>query len=257
MLKRQQVIVITVCVLIVAVIGSGCGGGRKQAVYTEVVPFSDEDQALWEATKNTEYRLKIGDTFSVDFKYQNELDQRNIIVLPDGRFTMAGLGGMRAAGLTIAQLDSSITEYFSQDYVNPELSVVIEKLGADQVYVLGEVERPGLYDLPPGGGGVLQAVASAGGFTDDAQDANAVLMRVTTEGYMLRKMDLSHLEKRGVLNVELLDVQPFDVIYVPRSQIGDLAYFNRTVLATALSFSRLFLDLYFLGNITEVNRTIR
>jgi protein involved in polysaccharide export with SLBB domain len=257
MRKHDQRIVFTIGVLVVSVICGGCGGGSRQAVYTDLVPFTPEDHALWESTKKTEYRLKIGDTFSVDFKYQNELDQRNIIVLPDGRFTMAGLGGMRAAGMTISELDSSITQYFSKDYVNPELSVVIEKLSADQVYVLGEVERPGLYELPPGGGGVLQAVASAGGFTDDAQDANAVLMRVTPEGYLFRRMDLSHLEKRGILNVELLDVQPFDVIYVPRSQIGDLAYFNRTVLATALSFSRLFLDIYWLGNITTVDRGVR
>lgn len=53
------------------------------------------------------------------------------------------------------------------------------------VHVLGAVERPGLYELADGAR-TVDAVAAAGGFTDDADQSGINLARFVTDGEQLR-----------------------------------------------------------------------
>jgi polysaccharide export outer membrane protein len=195
--------------------------------------------------------------FSVDFKYEDEMDQRHIKVLPDGHFSMAGLEDMQAEGMTVVELDSAITAHFGLDYRDPELSIIVEQIAAYQAYVLGEVKMPGLVQLPPAGAGVIQAVAMAGGFNEDASPSETVVLRVTPQGFLYRRCDLSHIEKHGFLSPDFLDLQPFDGVYVPKNAIGDLAQFTRQVIGSTLSFTSLFWDIYSIANIDEVTRIVR
>jgi len=230
----------------------GCGGSPRRSVHTEFHPFTEEEQQIWDEAAEARYQLKVGDTFTVDFKYQDELDRSDIVILPDGRFTMSGVEDVRAAGLTIPELDALLTDYFKQEYRNPELAVIIQKLGPQPVYVLGEVGSPGTYDIPETGAGILQAIAMAGGFSDDAQSKQVLLIRVKDGGYIYQIFDMSHLEKWGIAGVEHLFVQPNDIIYVPRSALGDLEYFSSTVLTAALKISQLFWNAWAITRINQI-----
>lgn len=238
-------------------VAAGCAAGPRAPIRTETQPFSARDQALRAAAQGARYRLRVGDTFSVDFKYQDELDQHHITLLPDGRFTMAGLEDVKGLGLTTVQLDSLITAHFASDYRNPELSVIMEELGTRQVYVLGEVKLPGEYKLPTDGAGILQALAMAGGALPVAATSQTVLIRVTDAGYEYRHCDLSHLEKNGLGELGYLDLQANDIIYVPRTPIGDFAQFFQTVLPSVLDMSTLYWDIYAITNISKVDRIYR
>lgn len=237
--------------LLLATLVGGCGGTKSYEPVTRVQPFTAEEKKLYEAAANAQYRLRVGDTFRVAFKYEQQLDQQNITILPDGRFTMAGLEGVYAVGMTVAELDSAITAHFARDYRNPELSVIVQELGSEQVYVFGNVVRPGLVDLPPNGGSVLQAIAMAGGFAKGAQREETVLIRVTPEGYLHRKYSLAHLEKQP-LDFAIWDLQPYDIIYVPQSPLGDFGYFGDMVLRNLWYISRVFWDVYAIGNLDKV-----
>lgn len=235
-----------------AVIG-GCATAHGPVVSGGIQPFTAAETALRDASREARYRLRVGDTFTVDFKYQDELDQHHVTVLPDGRFTMAGLEDLHAAGMTIPQLDSLVTTRFASDYRNPELSVIMEELGKQHVYVLGEVRQPGMYELPWTNSGVPQAVALAGGFLNSAATGQTLILRVTDEGYQYRRCDLSHLEKQGLRDLAALDLQPYDIIYVPRSAVGDIAYFAENVLGSLLDVSGLFWDVYAITHLERVN----
>lgn len=224
---------------------------------TEVVPFTGEELQLRQAAQRSRYKLRVGDTFSVKFKYMTELDQSRIRVLPDGRCAMSGLEDQMAAGFTVPELDSLITAHFARDYRDPDLSVVVEELGAQQVYVLGEVRVPGLYGLPPNGQGALQAVALAGGFLPGAARSETIIMRVTDTGFLYRRVDLGRPEKHGLAGFGALDVQPYDVVYVPRSAIGDLQVFSQTILTSLLNVGNLFWDVYGIMNLDKVDRLTR
>lgn len=239
------------------VLAAGCAGGGRAPIRTEIQPFSPHDQALRAAAQGARYRLRVGDSFSVDFKYQDELDQHRITILPDGRFTMAAMEDVKGVGLTVMELDSLVTAHFAKDYRNPELSIIMEALGERQVYVLGEVKFPGQFKLPGEGSGILQAVAMAGGTLGNAATSQTVLIRVTPEGYLYRHCDLSHLEKNGLGDLGYMDLQANDIIYVPRSAIGDFAQFFQTVLPSVLDMSRLYWDVYALRNIDKIDRIVR
>jgi protein involved in polysaccharide export with SLBB domain len=238
------------------VVLAGCGGSQRPPE-VEFHPFTAEEQALMESAANALYRFRPGDVFGVDFKYHDELDQRTVHILPDGRFTMAGMENVRAVGMTVPQLDSLITDHFGQDYVNPDLSVIVERLAKFQVYVLGQVLRPGLQELPSDYASVLGAISAAGGFTKDAAPSETILIRITPTGYEYRRTNLSHLEKRVLDDPTFLQVFANDIVYVPRSQLGDLSYFNSTVLSTLVNMSRVFWDIYAITNLGKVDRLVR
>lgn len=242
--------------LAIGVLG-GCGGGSQRPPAVEFHPFTAEEMVIRARATNAQYLLRPGDTFGVDFKYYDELDQRSVQILPDGRFTMAGMENVRAAGMSVPQLDSLITTHFSRDYVNPDLSIIIEKLARFEVYVLGEVRSPGLVPLPQESSGVLQAIAAAGGFTEDAAPGEAVLIRITSDGYEYRRCNFAHLEQRVLDNPDYLSVRAFDIIYVPRSPLGDLSHFNSTVLSSIVNLTRVFWDVYAIVNIDKVDRLVR
>lgn len=244
-------------VALLLLLAAGCAAGGRTPIRNEFQPFSPQDQALRAAAQGARYRLRIGDRFSVDFKYQDELDEHNITILPDGRFTMPGLEDVIGLGMTTTEIDSLITAHFAKDYRNPELSVLMEELGDRQVYVLGLVKVPGQYKLPGEGGGVLQAVAMAGGMLAEAAPSEAVLIRVTPEGYLYRHCDLSHLEKNGLGDLAYTDLQTNDVIYVPRGAIGDFAQFFQSILPSVLDMSRLYWDIFALRNIDKIDRIVR
>jgi len=237
---------------------SGCSSSAvREPVVTEFYPFSDEEREFRNLAKNAEYRIRIGDSFTVDFKYQDELDQKNVLVLPDGNITVSGPGVVPAAGFTVMQVDSILTTQYALDYVNPELSVIVNSIADQQVYVMGEVTKPGLVTLPNGGEGVLQAISVAGGFTKHARQNEILIARVTEEGFEYRICDLSHLEKIGIQQITYLDLQPYDIVYVPKSSLGNLAYFSETVLKSLVQVSDLFWDVYAITHLSKVDRLVR
>lgn len=74
------------------------------------------------------------------------------------------------------QLEASLAEYL----VRPQVSVNILKLGTTRVYVLGEVKKPGLYELEKSHR-VLDALGKAEGFTEKAAKKKIFLIRKGAE----------------------------------------------------------------------------
>ncbi len=224
---------------------------------TVVQPFTPEEQAAWDSSSDAVYRLRRGDVFDVLFKYYPDMDQRSVRVLPDGRVSLPHIATAKAVDLSIAEFDSLVTSMYAEDYMNPDLSIVIREFGSLQVYVFGEVNRPGAVVMPYEDGNVLQAIAAAGGFNDNASTSEVLHVRVTEEGYRYTKLDLSHLEKRMFMTSEVGDLRLYDMIYVPQSALGDLHYFQRSVLASAMSVTDIFWDVYAMMNLDKINQMVR
>ena len=125
------------------------------------------------------------------------------------------------------------------------MSIKLENVS--KVYVMGEVRNPGMHQLPSGGIDMLGAVTVAGGFTDDAAKAGAVLVRVTDEGYLVQEIDMSDFTSMASAGIAMVQIQPYDVVYVPRSRIGDFAYFSKTVLAGIVQITRIASDINYIS----------
>lgn len=252
--RRMTTVMACLAVLVGLLATSGCGGGPAgPAIRTEMVPFTPDQAAEMEQARSDAYRLRPGDQVTLDFKYEDDLDSTQLLILPDGRITLpGGIDPVMARGLTVTELDQALESAYAEDFRNPELSVLIDSLAEMRVYVLGFVKRPGDVEYPPGGMSVLQAIAAAGGFDEDGAASETVILRATPEGFMLRQIDLSHLEKRGIPTILAMDIRPYDVIYVPRTAIGDFAYFSKEFVGSLLNYGDLFWDIYTVANLHKV-----
>lgn len=234
----------------------GCASG-PQAPRTRIVPYTGEQLVARDEAQAARYRIRTGDELKLSFKYEKDLNVDRILVLPDGYINLPGLGSVRAAGATIPELDAKLKEMYGREYRNPDLSLLVLEIGQPEIYVLGSVNKPGLYQMPARGLGVLQAVATAGGFLDEAQKSQTVILRAGPEGFIVRSYDLAHIEEDGIADLSYFDLQPFDIVYVPRSKLGDIEYVTGAVFGSFLDVSNFFWDIYAVANVDKIDRLVR
>jgi protein involved in polysaccharide export with SLBB domain len=227
---------------------TGCSSQPGPAVRSSYVEFTPEQKLQFEAQGPHEYRLQEGDVLRIAFPYERDLTQEGVVVLNDGSVNLVGVDRIVVAGRTVTEADSLITMAYAREYVEPNLSVIVQETRGRQIYVLGEVKSPGLYRLPMGGIDVLGAVAMAGGLNSDAESESAVVVRVSQEGFLAQEIDLSHVGDGAYASLALVRLEPLDVVYVPRSSIGDFAYFSRSILAGLGQITRIASDIYYLSN---------
>jgi polysaccharide export outer membrane protein len=172
-----------------------------------------------------EYRLVPGDRLYLDIgpRQDGNRDTREVTVRPDGRITVYPVGDVVAAGLTPMELQRSITSLLAVEQRSPRITVELVTAAGNMVHVLGRVDRPGAVPAGPFMT-VMQAIAAAGGFKDDAA-RNSVIVMHRDGAHTLRvarlRMDrLMKGEEYGDL-----PLSRFDIVYVPRSSVGNVSLF--------------------------------
>ena len=106
---------------------------------------------------------------------------RTVVVRPDGMISMPLIGDVRASGLTANQLAEQIAKRLKDYKENPTVAVSIKEVNSYNVYVLGEVAKPGKYQLKTFTT-VLQAISMAGGFTPFASKNKLQVVRYGPNG---------------------------------------------------------------------------
>ena len=156
------------------------------------------------------YVLGPGDTIDVQIFGEPDLT-RAIMIKPDGTIALALLGEVKAAGKTTEQLQAELTKLYSKYLKAPSISVAVQGFRIDRVYLLGQVQRPGEIELRPNVG-LLELLATAGGPTNRADLAKAVVIRDKTETI---KLDLFNaLAKNRDPDVKL---RAGDVLFIPET----------------------------------------
>lgn len=245
-LGRRGAAVLAAVLALVAL--AGCGGPRMVAPRSEFIPFTPEQKVENEAHVTRAYKLQEGDVLKVYFAYQKELNQDGVVVLSDGSINLLGIDRVRVAGLSVAEADSIITLRYAKEYREPALSVMVQETNGRRVYVLGEVRNPGFYRVPVGGMDVMGAIGMASGFSEDAVREGTLIARITPDGYQIREVDLSDFSTPGFVAAATVPLDNCDIIYVPRSRVGNLTYFTKTILTTISSVTRIFYDLTYIVN---------
>ena len=152
---------------------------------------------------------------------------------PDGKATAPALGEIPAAGFTVAELDSLLHIAYLKVLRHPVLSVGVKKLGANTVYIFGEVGAPGAVEII-GNMSVVQLVARAGGPKPSGSLKSVVLLRRGAGSSVhARRVNVSRILEGRRDSPDLL-LAPNDIVYVPRSFIGKLDLFVEHYLANLL-----------------------
>jgi polysaccharide export outer membrane protein len=123
-----------------------------------------------------EYRLGSGDRVRVTVFGHEDLSGE-LEVDGAGQLSLPLVQQVRAAGLTVNELEEAIRDALKPDYLkNPRVSV--EVLNYRPFYILGEVKNPGSYPYV-NGMTVINAVALAGGYTYRARQNKVTITRAT------------------------------------------------------------------------------
>ncbi len=130
------------------------------------------------ATAGPSYVIGAEDMLRISVWKEPEITQ-SVLVRPDGKISLPLLHDVQASGLTPMQLASVITEKLREYVADPQVTVTIAEINSQRIYVIGAVLRAGAYPLLPNMT-VLQALASAGGFTEFADVKKIFVLR--TEG---------------------------------------------------------------------------
>lgn len=169
------------------------------------------------------YLIEPGDQLRVKFSYHPELDVR-VPVAPDGNILVPGVGQVNAEGKTADQVAAEIERISSDQLRDPEVTVIVAEFGERLVYVGGEVRLPGPVRFREGMS-PLQAIMDRGGFTEVARVDSVLHLSPNGSTYTARRLDYKTNLNRTDLELATLNV--YDVIYVPRTFIGDANAFVR------------------------------
>lgn len=146
--------------------------------------------------------------------------QNKYVVRPDGKVSFQLIGEVDTTGLTVSQFTKVLQEKLAKYIVNPQVSVNIIQLGTTRVYVFGEVNKPGLYELQKSHN-LLDAVGIANGFTKNAAKKNVFLIRRDKQNEPI-KLNLNDLLTKGDVSQNYV-LGEGDVVYLTSNGRIDFA----------------------------------
>jgi protein involved in polysaccharide export with SLBB domain len=180
---------------------------------TAIVPA---EPAGTEAVSN-DYRINAADVLDIAV-YQEEDLKSTLRVSREGTITFPLIGVVSVGGRTPLEAGAAIREKLAKGYINdPQVSVTVLQFSKRRFTVLGEVQKPGSYDMPDQQEvTVLQAIGMAGGYTRIANPSKVTLMRRTNGRDDVMALNAKRMASGSVESIVL--VQPGDVITVAESR---------------------------------------
>lgn len=135
------------------------------------------EEIIAEAKSATnEFLLGPEDVIDIIVWRSDDLTQKDVVVRPDGKIAMPLVGEIEASRRTAKELAAEIAERLKEYKGNPTVYVKVKEANSYHVYVLGDVAKPGKYQVKSQVT-VLQAISMAGGFTPFAAKNKAQVRR--------------------------------------------------------------------------------
>ncbi len=168
------------------------------------------------------YRLSPFDKISLSVYGEPDLSTVQLIS-DNGMVFVPLVGPLKLGGLTVSEASRLVEHTFvDQEFLRqPVVTISIEAFSPKIVTVLGEVERPGNVEIPPGRNGlpIQTVIAEAGGFTGTAKSTDVNITRASST-QAERSNEVVNVDKmlnsRKGREEEDYMVHPDDVVFVPR-----------------------------------------
>lgn len=143
------------------------------------------------------YQIGPNDILNIHVWQEAELT-RDVTVMPDGRISFPLIGNILAQGRTVTELKEIITRKLKKYITAPEVTVIVNASLSRIIYVIGKVDEPGPFPLATDMT-VLQALSTAGGFTQRADRKNILVVRRQGEKEIQLHFNFDPLLLRGHL----------------------------------------------------------
>jgi protein involved in polysaccharide export with SLBB domain len=156
-----------------------------------------------------DYVLGPGDELSINL-WGGVSQTLTRTVDPEGRIMLPESGEMQVAGLTLSKAQDAVNAAMTPQFRNAHVSVTIARLRSIRVYVVGDVQRPGAYDISSLSS-PLTALSAAGGPT---AVGSLRVMRHYRNEKLVAEIDLYDFLLHGVRSAEDR-LQGGDTLLVP------------------------------------------
>ena len=161
-----------------------------------------------------DYKIGAEDVVEV-IVWRNADLSKVVTVRPDGKISLPLVGDVTAEGLTASQLTKEIQARLKEYKDTANVSVVVQQVNSYSVYVMGEVAKPGRYQLKTYST-VLQAISTAGGFTPYAAKNKMFVLRKSSDTGVETRINVSYddIVSRGDSSKNIVLV-PGDTVVIP------------------------------------------
>jgi polysaccharide export outer membrane protein len=165
-----------------------------------------------DATALPGYRIGPEDVLQISV-FSNEALSRTVPVRPDGMISLPLLNDVKAAGLTPMELRDSLMKKLVPFVPSPEVAVIVTEVRSFMISVIGQVAKPGRYDLKSSAT-IVDALAMAGGFKEFAGRSRIVVIRTEAGAQKRIPFDYNKLGA-GKNPQENFPLRPGDIVMVP------------------------------------------
>src|SRR5262245_34776692 len=197
----------------VAIAANGTGSAAQQPPSNVVVaPPAGRASIAPKPVARADYIIGPEDVLTVVFWHDKDMSG-DVVVRPDGKISVPLLRDIEAAGSTPDQLRARLVEAATKYPEDPDATVVVKEIKSRNVYITGNVAKPGVYPIA-NGMNVLQCIALAGGVFEYADTKNIVVIRTEKGQAQYFKFNYKDVikQKRTEQNFEL---RPGDTVVVP------------------------------------------
>jgi len=216
---KFEILALLALLLVSAAIPAGA-----QTPVGHVVKPTEEAPVLKPRTEQR-YKLVPGDVIELSYRYTPEFNQ-TVTVQPDGYVSLQVVGDVKLGGLTLDDARFKIAEKASIRLKDPELALFLREFQRPYIVVSGEVANVGRFEMRENLT-ALQAIMISGGFKETAKSNQVVVFRKLNDDMAeVRTLNLKSISKTTDLENDL-QLQPGDIVYVPRSTLSKIERFVR------------------------------
>jgi len=185
------------------------------------------------AQNSTEERsgsvLGPNDQISIRALDAEEISDKTYRVSASGDLTLPMIGTLRAAGLTVGQLESDVAAALRKYIRNPKVAISVAEVHSQPVSVIGAVTTPGIVQLQ-GKKTLVEVLSMAGGLKNDAGQSVTITRQKEWGPLPLPGARLDPTGQFSIAEVKLKEVlearspeqnitiRPNDIISVPRAE---------------------------------------
>ena len=197
---------------IVALAFAATGVDAQDLVRPSESPAAGASSAPVVAALPPGYVIGADDVLSIVYWREKDMSAE-VTVRPDGKVALPLINDLHAAGLSPEAFRDRVIEAARRFVEDPNPTVMVKEINSRRVFITGQVEKPGPYQLNHSVT-VLQLIAMAGGLKEFARGKNISVIR--TEGGEPVVHHFNYQEALGRRNLRLnIELKPGDTVLVP------------------------------------------
>jgi protein involved in polysaccharide export with SLBB domain len=190
---------------------------KDQVTLPTSAPSVENNHGRADAVKLTppSYRLVPNDTIHIRVFQEDELETTARIA-KDGTISFPLVGSVPLGGKTLAEANASIIQALKIYLINPQIALRITEYSKRRFTILGQVNRPGIFDMPDENPlSLLEGIGLAGGYSRIANPSKVTVKRHRPDGEQIFHLDAKEMAKSKT--TPAFQILPGDTVIVEES----------------------------------------